>query len=58
MLRSGVFNVDPKAGYLEQLDGAPKSKMFQRPIDAKIAAGTEPVFDGQTGQALKRAVEG
>lgn len=57
-LLASVFNVDPKAPYLEQPDGGPNSLMFQRHPHEQVAAEVEPRFEQRVALALARSLEG
>ena len=57
-VRSSTFNIDPKAPYLEQKQGAPKSTMFRRPVDQRIAQDAAPRVRERRILALRRALTG
>lgn len=57
-LSAAVFNIDPKAPYLEQPDGGPNSLMFARRPHEQVAAEVEPRFEQRVAQALTRVLEG
>ena len=47
-----IENHNPVADYLTQPDGAPNSKMFQRPIDKEVEAFTETELENQILKGL------
>lgn len=55
-LVSAIYNTDPKAPYLEQLDGGPRSPMFQRPIRQRLLTRTVRWFPRRIASAVRRAL--
>jgi hypothetical protein len=53
-----LFNTDPKAPFLEQPDGGPKSTMFPRHPHEAASRDVEPRFTERMDAALVRALEG
>ena len=52
-LVTSIYNVDPKADYLDQSQGHPRTRMFARPIADAVLAEVEP----RRLERLNRAVD-
>ena len=56
-LTTSVYNTDPKAPFLEQPDGAPKSPMFARPVNERVLEQVAPVAEERVAEAVARALQ-